>query len=329
MADETKPLMVSSGDNGQNYGGSGGALGRNGSSKATKAPSTMQWIGAAVLALAIFGIGTWYGRSSAPVATPVTLPLPPLTPPDNGNDNQKEEPATMRYRPFCMVHDKKTTGFAGILQTSMGAPSQQWSHIPCYAQPEKVRMWAANNGKAGAVNVNGFRQPDAILRTNFSQPAFPKRPPIVGFGAAFTEAASLNYQSLSDVGKERLMELFFGKSGLGYSVGRVHINSCDFSVKSYSFDETDGDFELKDFDMNVTHDAQKDGMIDMVLRATAVFNKAWQQAEDTNTGVDDGDFKMFASPWSPPSWMKAPWSDDDIKKGKSHATGMPGSLQPS
>ncbi|KAL3915751.1 MAG: hypothetical protein SGILL_005501, partial [Bacillariaceae sp.] len=328
--DETKPLMVSSGDNGKNSY-HGGNNTRNGSSKDTggmpKAKTaTMKLIGAAVLALALFGLGTWYGRSSGQrVASSISL-QPPLPPPDNNNDHDKEEPEAMRYRPFCMVHDKKVD-FAGILQTSMGAPSQQWSHIPCYAQPEKARMWA--NGRGSNLNINGFGQPDAILRTNFSQPAFPKRPPIVGFGAAFTEAASLNYQSLSDVGKERLMELFFGKSGLGYSVGRVHINSCDFSVKSYSFDETDGDFELNHFDMNVTHDAQKDGMIDMVLRATAVFNEAWRQAEDTNTGIDDGDFKMIASPWSPPSWMKAPWSDKDKKQGKSHATGMTGSKQPS
>lgn len=215
----------------------------------------------------------------------------------------------------------------------MGNPSQQWSHIPCYAQPERVRMWASssNNNNNGFINVNGFGAPDAILRTNFSRVAFPKRPPIVGFGAAFTEAASLNYQSLSDVGKERLMELFFGKTGLGYSVGRVHINSCDFSVTSYSFDETDGDFELKDFDVNVTHDAQPNGMIDMVLRATAVFREAWgsQGDDDERNALQDGDFKLFASPWSPPSWMKAPWSDMDVKDGKAHATGMTGSEQPS
>jgi glucosylceramidase len=336
IMDETKPLMVSSDDNGRtSYNGGGGCPPNGGYDVKEKITSSskMKWIGPGLVVLAVFGLGMWYGRSTGrdEIASTVTLP-PPLPPPTSDNNNNEvdneEPPATLRYRPFCMVHDKKVE-FAGILQTSMGAPSQQWSHIPCYAQPEKVRMWAGAAKGGGTVNINGFGAPDAILRTNFSRPAFPKRPPIVGFGAAFTEAASLNYRSLSDVGKERLMELFFGKSGLGYSIGRVHINSCDFSIKSYSFDETDGDFELKDFDMNVTHDAQKDGMIDMMLRATAVFNQAWQQGEETNTGVDDGEFKMFASPWSPPSWMKSPWSDNDIIAGKAHATGMTGSLQPS
>ncbi|KAL3922155.1 MAG: hypothetical protein SGILL_002357, partial [Bacillariaceae sp.] len=282
-----------------------------------------------LLVLLVFGLGTWFGKSVERKSEVSRIGLPPPLPPssDEGDDPH----STMRYRPFCLVHAKQVS-FAGILQTSMGSPSQQWSHIPCYAQPERVRMWAGSSDASGArgnLNVNGFGAPDAILRTNFSRPAFPKRPPIVGFGAAFTEASSLNYQSLSDAGKERLMELFFGKSGLGYSIGRVHINSCDFSIQSYSFDETDGDFDLSDFDMNVTHDAQKDGMIDMILRATAVFNEAWRQHEETDTGVSDGDFKTFASPWSPPSWMKAPWSDKDKKAGKEHATGMTGSKQPS
>ena len=119
-----------------------------------------------------------------------------------------------------------------------------------------------------------------------------------------------------------------------FSTGRVPLNSCDFAIGSYNFDEVNDDFDLKHFDTNVTHDAQKDGMIDMILRATAVFNDAWKeqkgQETDSNTGgVKDGDFKMFASPWSPPSWMKAPSSWEDKVAGLEHASGMTGSAQPS
>jgi Glycosyl hydrolase family 30 TIM-barrel domain len=331
--DETKPLMVSSSpaSNDKNgYGNGGGGSNSDVHGGKSKPLSTAKWIGIAVIStLAVFALGMWFGRSSTEPAAATILPSPPA---DSQGDHEESSSSSsssssMRYRPFCLVHSKRVA-FAGILQTSMGNPSQQWSHIPCYAQPERVRTWAANNNVG--VNVNGYGAPDAILRTNFSQIAFPNRPPIVGFGAAFTEAASLNYQSLPAVGKERLMELFFGKTGLGYSIGRVHINSCDFSVKSYSFAETDGDFELLDFDTNVTHDAQKDGMIDMVLKATAVFREAWGSSlPSSEQSMEDGDFKLFASPWSPPSWMKAPWSYEDIKAGNTHATGMTGSLQPS
>ena len=65
--DETKPLMVSSGDNGKNSYHEGNGT-RNGSAKDTAGmpqakTETMKWIGAAVLALAVFGLGTWYGLS--------------------------------------------------------------------------------------------------------------------------------------------------------------------------------------------------------------------------------------------------------------------------
>lgn len=209
-------------------------------------------------------------------------------------------------------------------------------------------MWAGSSSSGSSrsgkdneelVNLNGYGAPDAILQVQLDRPAFPNRRPVVGFGSAFTEASSLNYQSLSEHGKERLMELLFGKTGLGYSLGRVHINSCDFSVKSYSFDETDGDFDLQDFDTDVSHDAQKDGMIDMILRATKTFNDAWTPSSPINdngnrddpndASVYEGDFKVFASPWSPPRWMKQPSSMEDIKAGLDYPSGMTGSAQPS
>lgn len=113
---------------------------------------------------------------------------------------------------------------------------------------------------------------------------------ILGFGGAFTEAAAINFASLSGSDQEEVLNAYFAppeQGGHGYTVGRVHMDSCDFSVASYSFDDHAGDTSLSRFDMNVTHD-QKD-MLPMMRRALA---KAPQ-------GI-----KIFASPWSPPAWMK-------------------------
>ncbi len=79
------------------------------------------------------------------------------------------------------------------------------------------------------------------------------------------------------------MELMFGATGLGYSLGRVHINSCDFSLKNYSFDDVEDDFDLRYFDTHVKHDAQT-GMIEMARKASSVFKQAWgQKQSDTPT----------------------------------------------
>jgi glucosylceramidase len=74
---------------------------------------------------------------------------------------------------------------------------------------------------------------------------------IEGFGGAFTEAAATVFAHLSETDQEKFLEAYFGASGIGYSIGRVHINSCDFSVASYSFDDVAGDMSLKHFDESV------------------------------------------------------------------------------
>lgn len=216
------------------------------------------------------------------------------------------------FRPYCRSFGRTT---ARIIQTSLAQPSQQWNSLPCYStNPERGLF-----GRPVKAVVDEYQVPDAVLQVDFEVPALANRSvPILGFGGAFTEAASLNYHSLSKIGKETVMELLFGKSGLGYSVGRVHINSCDFSIKSYNFDNTDGDFDLKNFDMNVTHDVES-GMVDMMQRAQSVFSKAW--------GVNEGNesMKMYASPWSPPPWLKKPTPDDP--KGALHAENMTNSAK--
>jgi glucosylceramidase len=75
-----------------------------------------------------------------------------------------------------------------------------------------------------------------------------------GFGGAFTEAAAINWRKLSDEDQAALIHLYFGDpadGGLGYTMGRVPINSCDFSPATYTFDETEGDVQLDHFDNSV------------------------------------------------------------------------------
>ena len=92
---------------------------------------------------------------------------------------------------------------------------------------------------------------------------------IIGFGGAFTEAAALNWKLLSEDDQKKVISLYFDppeKGGHGYTLGRVPINSCDFSPESYSFDDVAGDVELEHFDTSVRHDVES-GMIPMILAA--------------------------------------------------------------
>ncbi|MBQ7097691.1 MAG: glucosylceramidase [Clostridia bacterium] len=106
---------------------------------------------------------------------------------------------------------------------------------------------------------------------------------IKGFGGAFTEAASTTIDKLSKENRDRILKLYFDKNeGIGYNFGRVHMNSCDFSLGNYSYVE-ENDKTLESFD--ISRDEQS--VIPMIKDA-----------------MEYGEITMFASPWSPPAYMK-------------------------
>ena len=80
----------------------------------------------------------------------------------------------------------------------------------------------------------------------FSIDATKKFQEILGFGGAFTEATGYNLQKMSKPKQEEIMALYFGNASASnaYSIGRVHMNSCDFCLNSYSCDDTAGDYNL-------------------------------------------------------------------------------------
>jgi hypothetical protein len=58
-----------------------------------------------------------------------------------------------------------------------------------------------------------------------------RRQKIFGFGGAFTEAAGYTFAQLSAEGKEKVLSLYFDPDdGIGYTTGRVAMNSPDFAL---------------------------------------------------------------------------------------------------
>jgi glucosylceramidase len=114
---------------------------------------------------------------------------------------------------------------------------------------------------------------------------------IIGFGGAFTEAAALNFATLPIDSQQRVLDMYWGENGAGYTLGRIPINSCDFSAASYSFDEVAGDWDLNHFDMEVEHDQV--AIIPFIKRAVATSQASGRH------------IRLFGSPWSPPAWLKS------------------------
>ena len=106
---------------------------------------------------------------------------------------------------------------------------------------------------------------------------------IIGFGGALTEASAYALSFLDKKEQEKVIKSIYSKDGLNYSLGRVHINSCDFSLNNYCY-VTDDDIELKTF--SIEHEYKYViPMIKMALKANP-------------------NLKLLASPWSPPAFMK-------------------------
>jgi len=142
---------------------------------------------------------------------------------------------------------------------------------------------------------------------------------ILGFGGAFTEATAINWRKLSKKDQEEVIRLYFAspeEGGHGYTLGRVPMNSCDFSPASYTFDDVEGDVELEHFDHSVKHDVDV-GMVPMMLEAKAK--------------VEARGFKLnvYTSPWSPPAWMKLPaWGQQSMLLSDSPNCLMPEMQRP-
>lgn len=106
-----------------------------------------------------------------------------------------------------------------------------------------------------------------------------------GIGAALTDAsAETFYKMPKDKQQEMLKAYFDKKDGIGYTVARTNINSCDFSSDMYTYVQ-DGDKDLKTF--NIAHDMKF--KIPFIKEAAAAAG---------------GKLALYASPWSPPAWMK-------------------------
>lgn len=117
----------------------------------------------------------------------------------------------------------------------------------------------------------------------------------IGIGAAITDASAEVFAKLPAEQQEKLLESYYDPSkGIGYTLVRTSIHSCDFSSGSFTY-VSDEDPELKTFD--ISHD--REFRIPMLKRA---FEKA------------GGSLLFYASPWSPPPFMK---SNGDMLQGGS------------
>lgn len=109
----------------------------------------------------------------------------------------------------------------------------------------------------------------------------------LGFGGAFTESAGYVFSKLKPAQQAALIKAYFDpRDGLGYTLCRTHMNSCDFSLGNYACADTPGDATLSRFSI----DRERRYILPMLKAALKLTGRS---------------MKLFISPWSPPAWMKS------------------------
>jgi glucosylceramidase len=107
----------------------------------------------------------------------------------------------------------------------------------------------------------------------------------LGVGGALTDASAEVFAKLPADKQQELLTAYYDKAkGIGYSLARTNIHSCDFSSGSYTYID-EGDKELKTF--SIGHD--QEFRIPLIKKAIETAG---------------GKLLLYASPWSPPAFMK-------------------------
>lgn len=148
--------------------------------------------------------------------------------------------------------------------------------------------------ETGTLKFEKFKQP---LETESSIIVDPSKEfqTFLGIGAALTDASAETFYKLTKASQSKFLEAYYNQEkGIGYSLGRTIIHSCDFSTASYTYVD-EGDTELKTF--NIDHDR----------KYRLPFTKKAIEAAG-------GKLTMYASPWSPPAFMKT--NNSMLKGGK-------------
>jgi glucosylceramidase len=108
-----------------------------------------------------------------------------------------------------------------------------------------------------------------------------------GFGGCFNELGWIALMKLDDSKRQSIIsELFHTETGCKFSICRMPIGANDYSSKWYSCNENENDFQMEKFSI------ERDRLYLIPYIKEALRLKP--------------DLKLFASPWSPPTWMKFP-----------------------
>lgn len=176
---------------------------------------------------------------------------------------------------------------AGLAATTVAANRAVASNVTNTPPSGKLEVWVTNPTKRceRVETISWEPRSGSSPETVIALDPGKQFQSVLGFGAAFTDASCYTFNQLSADARERLFHEMFHPSELGLNVCRTCMGASDYSTSVFSYDEGEADPSLERF--SIAHDRE---YILPMLRAARRVNP---------------DLFLFASPWSPPGWMKS------------------------
>jgi len=133
-----------------------------------------------------------------------------------------------------------------------------------------------------------------------------KRQEINGIGTSLTESSAFVLACLPVEKRQELLQEIFGENGANFAVVRTHIGSCDFSVEGkYSLAEVDGDIALEHFSLDRDKEGfDKEKYPNIIDAAYDLFPFMKEVAAIRKSNKSDNEYRIVASAWTAPAWMK-------------------------
>lgn len=107
---------------------------------------------------------------------------------------------------------------------------------------------------------------------------------VVGFGGTFNELGWDAMQNLSSAERCKVMASLFAEDGAHFTLGRTPVGASDYAMGYYSYNDVKDDYTMRNFCI----DRDRYTLIPYIKEALK-FRP---------------DLKLWASPWTPPAWMK-------------------------
>lgn len=106
----------------------------------------------------------------------------------------------------------------------------------------------------------------------------------IGFGVAITGSSCYNLSLMEKADRYNLLKNLYSKDGLNLQICRLSIGASDYSAELYTYDDVENDTSLEHFSI----ERDKNYIIPIIKEILEV----------------NPNLTLFASPWSPPGWMK-------------------------